>query len=127
MCLRVSAFFLRRGCIRSESHWTVLYLIALYSHILDGRKIEMQNVAQRNGDDLASKRPRFAFSYQDIIRQAVVGQAPARISALQILSFLSHVGPFTDTQLEEMLLTFSNCFADPIPSVVNWAMIACAW
>jgi ataxia telangiectasia mutated family protein len=125
--LATPAFRLRRGNISAESHWTTIYMMSLYSHLLDNSKRNSETMLQRDFDDEPVKRVRTSYIFQDHLRQATMGSAPAQICSLQILSFLPLFSPFTEEQLSQYIESLSTIVTEPNGGVSTWAMLALSW
>jgi hypothetical protein len=127
--LRLPVFALRRGCLRTESVWTTLYLIAEFSAALDRRKLAVHKsfATNGNGENAIAKRPRLVLLYEVFIRQATSSPTPAtRFAKLQYLCFVFQLTPFTEVQIENIITTLSSPLADQNLQVTRWAILALA-
>jgi ataxia telangiectasia mutated family protein len=120
-------FRLRRSNIGAEGHWTTVFLMSLYSHLLDALKRKSQIEHRRSNIDEPMKKQRVSYLYQDYLRLASTGTVSSQICVLQILAFLPLFTVFTDDQLLEFIDSLRNIITEPNGAVSSWAMLALSW
>jgi len=124
--LDLPAFQLRGRNAPSESHWSILHLMAYYVHLLDVRKNKSDERSDRNGDEKARKRRRRSLIFDDILRQASIGPISSKICALQMLSFHSALSFSSPSEITEILDSITPMLADQHGPTASWAMTAVA-
>jgi ataxia telangiectasia mutated family protein len=117
---------LRGRNIQSESHWSVLYLMAYYVHVLDMRKNKSDERSNQDENEDARKRRRRSSLLEDVICQTSIGFAPSKICALQILVFHSFVSLASPSKIREIIDAVTPMIADQHGPTASWAMIAVA-
>jgi ataxia telangiectasia mutated family protein len=123
--LELPALQLRGHDAQSESHWSILHLMAYYVHLLDARKKSVGRSEQTRNDDFR-KRRRHSYLLDDILRQTSSGLVPSKIFSLQMLSFHSSFNSSSPSEIREILDAIIPMLADQHGPCSSWAMIALA-
>jgi ataxia telangiectasia mutated family protein len=114
----------RNGNTNSESRWTLVYFIALYSSLLDEVQSDTRSVSTTGNNP--RKRIRVSTHLSDNILLSTSGPIPAQISSLQTLAFMFTALPLAVDQLESVIHSLTGLVSDTVGSVATWAMLSLA-
>ncbi|KAI9736136.1 MAG: Serine/threonine-protein kinase tel1 [Cirrosporium novae-zelandiae] len=127
--LGIQAFYLRPGSLKSEPNWVIVDIMAFLIDLLSEADNETGvQLADRSQilEDVPKKRQRVIVWIDELLRQTRMPQSTARISALQLLSFVAAKTIFSEEQADTVLDQLIPTILDANGVVASWGMLAMA-
>lgn len=122
---KTPAFSLGTEHVKSESLWTTVHAIALYSSMLDKRRHNVAQNREHDGESI-SKRARVDLLFDEHTRHISGPRSNAKRAALQVIAFSVQQGPVAEDKLQVLIDKLLACTSEESATHSIWAMIALA-
>ncbi|KAI9716271.1 MAG: hypothetical protein M1812_005496 [Candelaria pacifica] len=124
--LRVNAFGLRFGALRSEQTWMTVQFIADLMCMLDLPFSQGETTLDEVNTDGPNKRRKTVDHHDEVLRQIVSSPTTGKLCALQVLSLRLSQDNLNVEQMRNVLDTLIGCVSNENPTVASWAMVGIA-
>ncbi|KAF2104009.1 hypothetical protein NA57DRAFT_70221 [Rhizodiscina lignyota] len=112
--------------MRSEIHWTVLYILARLSLMLDGSRLSDPDSSLEPDQNDPKKKAKLNNLISDYLRRISLGQSSSRLCYVQVVTFMLMQSRYDLEVVSNILEKVPPLLGDSNPTVASWAMLCLA-